>query len=158
MLLRPWRESDAAAVESVRHDDRVSRWSNLAVESADEWMARQRDRTDGVSRAIATGSDEIAIGKVALRLLADEPTTAELSYWLVPTARGHGYAAAACRELSGWAFESGGLRGIRLDVETDNAASERVARALGAVRAEAFDHTEIDRAGVARELRAWVLT
>jgi hypothetical protein len=38
--LRPWREAYAPAVDSMRDDTFVVRWSGMADEPAGEWIAR----------------------------------------------------------------------------------------------------------------------
>ena len=155
--LRRWRATDAPAVEAVRDDPFVARWSNMAAEHTHEWIARQHDRADGVSLAITVDPDAPAVGKVALGHLDQSAATAELSYWLVPAVRRRRRATAACRGLCDWALSEGGLRRILLEIDDDNPASESVARALGASRAAELDHTEVDRAGVTRQLRVWTL-
>jgi RimJ/RimL family protein N-acetyltransferase len=100
LRLRRWRTTDTPAVEAVRPDPFVSRWSNLTAESADEWIARQRDRTDGVSLGITTAREDIAVGKVALGHVDPNSATAELSYWLVPDAGSRGLATAASHTMS----------------------------------------------------------
>ncbi len=136
----------------------VTRWSGLADETADQWIARQRNRADGVSLAVAIDVERVAIGKVALGHLDENAAFAELSYWLVPSMRGKSFATAASLVLCRWGFERLNLRRIRLDIDVDNTASQSVARALGAIRNSSLDHLELDRTGTARRLLAWTIS
>ena len=155
--LRPWRPADAATVEAIRTDPIVGRWSGLAAESAAAWIARQCHRGDGVSLAVTEPPGESALGKVALGRYDRGAGRAELSYWLTGPARGRGLAVAACRTLCEWGFTSAGLAAIVFDIEVDNEASKRVARALGASPVPGPPHVEIDRGGIARRLAAYVV-
>jgi RimJ/RimL family protein N-acetyltransferase len=148
--LRPWRAGDAQAVEEIAGDPVVARWSGLASEGAAAWIARQLDRSDGISLAVTVPPDRGAVGKVALGAHDRSARCAELSYWVLPRARGKGVAAAAARALCSWGFTYLGLRTIVLDIEEDNGPSLRLAAALGAV--PAGTHVERDRTGVARTL------
>jgi RimJ/RimL family protein N-acetyltransferase len=155
--LRPWRAADAAIVEAIRADPNVSRWSGLAAEDTAAWIARQCDRGDGVSLAVTEPPGETAVGKVAFGRYDRGAGRAELSYWLIGPARGRGLAVAACRTLCEWGFTSAGLAAIVLDIEVDNEASKRVARALGASPAPGPPRVEIDRGGIPRLLVAYVV-
>ncbi len=150
--LRPWRAGDVAAVEAVLDDPLVTRWAALADEGPEAWIARQRDRTDSVSLAITRAGEDVALGRVALGRHEPAARRAELSYWLVPPARGQGLALAAARALCAWAFARLPLDVVVLRIERGNEASLRLARRLGAVPVEGPPRTEADRAGVRRAL------
>lgn len=62
----------------------------------------------------------------------DQPA-GELSYWLLPEARGRGLAVTAVTEMMRIAADAG-LKSLVLDIEEENAASIRVAEHLGAER------------------------
>jgi len=63
---------------------------------------------------------------------SDQPA-GELSYWLLPDARGRGLAFTAVGEMMKIAADAG-LKSLVLDIEEENAASIRVAEHLGAER------------------------
>ena len=86
---------------------------------------------------------------------ADRPA-GELSYWLVPEARGRGLASAAVRLMMASVVAGTGLRSVVLDIEAGNVASARLAERLGAER-RFPTRVEIDRSGVARTLVVYVL-
>jgi RimJ/RimL family protein N-acetyltransferase len=166
--LRPWRASDAPAIAVMTDEEHIRRWSSMG-DDVPGWIERQRAQSRGPSRAICLGDDDRALGKMALRLpghaspatscaaigAADAPV-GELSYWLVPAARGQGLAAAAVRAMIRVAAEMTSLRTVVLDIEPDNASSVRLARRLGAERRRP-ERTEPDRAGVERALAVFVL-
>jgi RimJ/RimL family protein N-acetyltransferase len=155
VALRPWRPQDAAAVAPMRDDPVVRRWSSLP-HGVDAWLERQRSKPDGVSFALTGAGDDRAVGKMALGHLDLDARHAELSYWVLPAARGRGLAARGARTLAAWGFEALGLRAVLLDIDVDNAPSRRVAEALGA-RPRDAPHVETDRNGVPRELLVYEL-
>ena len=57
----------------------------------------------------------------------------QLSYWIFPEYRGHGYAARAMRLVVEYAFEHFGIERAEVDIEVDNHASRGVARQAGFV-------------------------
>lgn len=81
----------------------------------------------------------------------------ELSYWLVPDARGRGLAWAAVETMmESFVATTTTLRSVVLDVEVTNAASLRVAHRLGAQRREP-ERVELDRSGDPSRLVIFVL-
>jgi [ribosomal protein S5]-alanine N-acetyltransferase len=110
------------------------------------WLRREVSEERGPSRAICLPDDDRAVGRVAVRLpqfaseavrcvavkASDQPA-GELSYWLLPGARGRGLALSAVEEMMKIAANAG-LKSLVLDIEEGNVASIRVAERLGAVR------------------------
>jgi RimJ/RimL family protein N-acetyltransferase len=109
--LRPWRDQDAPVIQAMADDPHIRRWSSLGTD-VQTWIARQRAGTRGPSLAICTTGHDDALGKIALRLPGQaSPATScaairpgdhpvgELSYWLLPEARGRGLAAAAVQVM-----------------------------------------------------------
>jgi len=150
-------------------DPHIRRWSSLDADVSG-WIERQRAEVRGPSRAICLAGDDRALGKVALRLpghaspattcaairAADHPA-GELSYWLVPEARGRGLAAGAVALMMDLAAATTDLRSLVLDIEDTNAASLRLAQRLGAER-RAPARVERDHTGAPRTLIVFVLT
>ncbi len=166
--LRAWRASDAPWIEPIREDPHLRAWSSMGDDVA-AWIERQRAGIRGPSRAICAPGGDRPLGKVALRLPghASEATTCaaiapgdapvgELSYWILPAARGRGLAGAAVRELVAWAAVHTDLRSVVLDVEAANEASQRLAARLGAQRRRPTRH-ELDRFGERREMIVFLL-
>ena len=150
-------------------DDHVRRWSSLP-DDVDAWVERERAEARGPSRAICLAGDDRALGKVALRLpgraspattcdaiVASDHPVGELSYWLVPPARGRGLALAAVLEM----LRHGRRRRPTCARSCSTSRTTTPPRCvspqrLGAERREPA-RIELDRAGVpqnARRLRA----
>lgn len=168
MLLREWRRDDAAAIASVLTDPEVTKWSHIAELGPERWIAEQRHGSRGPSMAVCGAEDEV-LGKVALRLPghaspatscaairpSDHPV-AELSYWVLPHARGRGVATAAAHAMLDVARELSDVHSVVLDIEVDNIASIRVAERVGATRREPT-RMERDRQGVPRTLAVFIV-
>jgi [ribosomal protein S5]-alanine N-acetyltransferase len=155
--LRTWRAADAEALTPLLDDPIVRRWSSLAWMSPADWIALRGTRPESISFAIVTpDADDEPLGNVGLHHLDLPARRGELSYWLLPCARGRGLATRAARALVRHGFEVMGLESIVLDIEVDNEASQAVARRLGAVPVEA-GRAEADGDGVVRRLVLWEL-
>ncbi len=166
--LRRWRLEDADDVAMMAHDEHFGVWSTMR-EDLEGWIRGEVAEARGPTRAICLSDDDRALGRVALRPphlasdavrceavgAADQPA-GELSYWLVPEARGRGLAYAAVRLMLSTVVPAIGLRSVVLDIEAGNIASMRLADRLGAERR---DPTRVkpDRSGTPRELVVYVL-
>ncbi|MGW6933477.1 GNAT family N-acetyltransferase [Lentzea sp. NPDC054927] len=134
--LRPWRETDVQTVMAAFACPDIQRWHVRRMDTADEarswitgWVARWDDETDA-SWAIADSRDQ-PVGQVGLRAVSLFEASADLSYWVLPEARGAGVAVRATDTLTRWAFDTVGLHRISLEHSTANLASCRVATRLG---------------------------
>lgn len=167
--LRPWRLEDAPDIAVMADDDHIRHWSSLP-DGVEAWLMRERAQARGPSRAICLAGDDRALGKVALRLpgraspattcaaiVASDHPVGELSYWLVPAARGRGLAHAAVLTMLRSIADTTDVRSVVLDIEEHNAASVRLAERLGAERREP-SRVEVDRTGVPRTLVVFVLS
>lgn len=169
VVLREWEPSDAPAVAAMLGDQHIRRWSSLPALGPEAWIAEQRAGRRGPSRAICLADDPTVLGKIALRrpghaspatscaaIRPDDQPAAELSYWIVPAARGLGLAGAAASRLLATITPADGIRSVVLDIETVNVASLRLAARLGA-EPRLPHRTERDRSGVPRTLTVHVL-
>jgi RimJ/RimL family protein N-acetyltransferase len=86
-----------------------------------------------VTLVIADASSDALLGGVALREIEWERGVGEISYWLLPGARGRGVATRAARLLSVWGIEQG-LERIQGYAAVDNAPSQRVLERAGFTR------------------------
>lgn len=167
--LRAWRESDVRDVAVMAGDEHVRHWSNLG-EDVGAWLTAERDELRGPSRAICLADDDRALGRVALRvpehasravrcaaMCREDQPAGELSYWVVPEARGRGIARAAVARMLEEIARTMSLRSVVLDIEETNTASARVAEAVGAER-RSPPRVEVDRTGSARTLVVYVVT
>ena len=137
--------ADLAQIAPMTSDEYLSPWWWMA-DDLQAWLRREMSEERGPSRAICLSGDDRALGRVAVRLpqfasdavrcdavqASDQPA-GELSYWLVPRARGRGLAFTAVTEMTKIAAGAG-LRSLALDIEEGNVASIRVAERLGAAR------------------------
>jgi RimJ/RimL family protein N-acetyltransferase len=72
------------------------------------------------------------VGEAALHDLDLAAGSANLSYWIAPSARRRGYGSLAAAMVARFAFRDLGLRQLRFVVAPDNLASARIARKLTA--------------------------
>ncbi|HET6864984.1 MAG TPA: GNAT family N-acetyltransferase [Solirubrobacteraceae bacterium] len=166
--LRRWRLEDAERVTVMAGNEWLSPWSTM-VDGVEEWIRREMAEVRGPTRAICLSDDDRALGRVALRPpeLASEAVrceavresdrpAGELSYWLVPEARGRGLAHAAVRLMIDSVAPALRLRSVVLDIEDGNVPSIRLAERLGAERrSPTREHP--DRFGAAHTMVIYVL-
>jgi [ribosomal protein S5]-alanine N-acetyltransferase len=167
--LRRWRLTDAADIAVMSDDQHVRAWSGMASD-LEGWIRSEIAEERGPSRAICLADDDRALGRVAVRppefaseavrcaaVRASDQPAGELSYWLLPQARGRGLARLAVELMVSSVVAHMGLRSLVLDIETGNAASLRLAQRLGAER-RLPSRVEPDRSGTPRTLVVHVLT
>ncbi|MDN5724910.1 MAG: GNAT family N-acetyltransferase [Propionibacteriales bacterium] len=144
--LRPWRDSDVEAAEETDHPAHfVPAGAIPSPDNWDAWLGRRRlvmSRGTSINWCIADAVTDRALGEVLVFVHGGtlaEQDTAELGYYVYPSARGRGVAGTAARLAVEHAFASpdqGGLGLRRLLAETaaDNTASTRVLTTLGFTR------------------------
>ncbi|GAB3434414.1 GNAT family N-acetyltransferase [Actinophytocola sediminis] len=132
----------------------IQRWHIRRMDTHDEargwiadWTTRWNNETDA-SWAIVNNCDDQPIGQVGLRTISLFEASAQLSYWVLPDARGTGVAVRATHALTQWIFDVVHLHRISLEHSTANLASCRVAAKLG------FD-VEGTRRSVTRHADGW---
>ena len=134
VVLRPWQPSDRPAVVAAYADPAIQRWHcrSMTDDEARDWIAawpgRWRSET-GAGWAVLDGGD--VAGQISLRRLALVEGLAEVSYWVLPTARGRGIAARSLSAMTAWCFTTLRLHRVELCHSTENVASCRVARQAG---------------------------
>ncbi|MFE2722338.1 GNAT family N-acetyltransferase [Kitasatospora sp. NPDC059327] len=152
LLLRPFRDEDAAALVEIYRDETLRHFTRTPVTDLAEaarWLdVQRRGRAEGVRYGFAvlepqvgtTGADPTRDGPATLVanvvLKRGEPgaPAAEVGYWTAAAARGRGVAPRALEALTRWAFAAFAADGlVRLDLlhQVDNAASCRVAEKAG---------------------------
>ena len=158
--------ADIDQVARMTDDEYLRPWWWMA-EDLPAWLHREVSEERGPTRAICLPDDDRALGRVAVRLpefaseavrsaavqTSDQPA-GELSFWLLPDARGQGLALTAVTEMMKIAADAG-LNSLVLDIEEGNVASIRVAERLGAARRTPRVHT--DRFGNDRTMVVYVL-
>jgi RimJ/RimL family protein N-acetyltransferase len=130
LVLRPWRPSDAAAVVQAYSEPRIQRWHvrSMTEDEARAWIGAWPDRwaqESGAGWAIADAT--ALVGQISLRRLNLAEGLGELSYWVLPAARGQRVATRALCALTAWAFDELGLHRLELAHSVRNPESCRVA-------------------------------
>lgn len=136
--LRPWRDTDVAALVAACQDPEISRWTSVPNPYGEaDARAYLLQRFDAIHAgnaapfAIVDAPDGQLLGSVALNWLDWKHRRGEVGYWLAREARGHGHATRAVRLISGWGFRTLGLERIELLAATANPASQAVAERAG---------------------------
>lgn len=143
LLLRPWASEDVALLAALSSIPRVTRYIGLghtwtalkAITVSDRALDHWREHGFGwrVVVHVASGTD---IGLLALNVMGAgtaglDPDEHELGWWLSPEYWGHGYATEAARVVADDAFGSLHVPHLTARIQPDNAASIRVASAIG---------------------------
>jgi [ribosomal protein S5]-alanine N-acetyltransferase len=136
LVVRPWKSRDAAAVRKAFAVPDIQRWHMRRIDNDGEalqWISDWGRRWDEERDAgwAVTRADDQTVGQVSLRTVMLFAATAQLSYWVVPSARGTAVAARATRCIVRWAFNTLGLHRLFVVHSTANPASCRVAAAAG---------------------------
>lgn len=136
--IRPVQVTDADAIYLACQDELIQKWT-VAVpipyerRHAEEFVrvivpAGWAAGTD-LTWAIEEPSAQQLLGVISLNRIAHG--SAEVGYWLSPTARGHGVAANALAQVCRAGFERFGLQSIQWRALVGNEASRRVAERVG---------------------------
>lgn len=133
-VLRPWQSSDAPALVEAYAEPSIQRWHvrTMTDEEAREWVnswSRRWTAETGCGWAITDGSQ--LLGQICLRRLNLSDGVGEISYWVVPAARGQRVATHALGALTAWVFGDVHLHRLEIAHSTMNPASCRVAMNAG---------------------------
>jgi RimJ/RimL family protein N-acetyltransferase len=137
--LRAWRKGDIATVIEASRDPYIPKVTSVPAPitkgAAERWLERQdvRSRSGlGISLAVAEAERDEAVGAVVL--MHRGRGVYGLGYWLLPGARGRGFASRAVALLVEWALAQKGVGELEALVEPWNEQSIRVAERAGFVR------------------------
>jgi RimJ/RimL family protein N-acetyltransferase len=132
VLLRAAEHRDLPAIVAGIQDPDVMRWIGPPQGSAHDVLVQNEERWARGSPTLSICElDGTCVGKVWLNVPEADRSTGFVGYWLLPVARGRGYATAAVRLLSSWAIRELGVTRIRLTTAPDNERSHRVAERSG---------------------------
>ena len=138
LLLRPWRQSDAAVLALLLRDPEIPRWTFMApgMDKAAvlEWIARAKQlaaEDRAAIFAIVDRTQERVVGSVGLGNFDWRSAVADVFYWIGADFRRQGLATRAVRLISDWGFTTLSLGRIQLFAHPDNLASHRVAERAG---------------------------
>ena len=151
LTLRPWRAADAPTVRTAFSDPGIQRWHLRGMDSdaeAREWATAWAEcwqAESKISWAIVDGADEPR-GQVGLRNVSLFEASADVSYWVLPTARGAGIAVRAVATLTEWAFGTVRLNRLSIVHSMKNTGSCRVASKSGfdleGIQRQAYRHED----------------
>jgi [ribosomal protein S5]-alanine N-acetyltransferase len=132
LAVRPWQPRDVATVREAFAVPDTQRWHMRSIDDGDEalqWISEWGRRWDAERDAgwAVTRADDQVVGQVSLRTVMLFAAQAQLSYWVLPAARGTAVAARATRCIVRWAFDVLGLHRLFVVHSTANPASCRVA-------------------------------
>lgn len=160
--LRPFRHDDLPLIEEVAQDDFIPTITTVPdVYSADEALAfldRQNFRLssgEGWSLAIVDVTNDQALGQIGLWISHLRKGRAEIGYWVAPSGRNRGAAAAGVGLLSDWAFAHLDVDRLSLFIEPWNVASQKTAERAGYEREVLLKNWE-RVAGVSKDMWAYV--
>jgi ribosomal-protein-alanine N-acetyltransferase len=132
VTLRPSVKGDLPAIAAGIHDEDVVRWVGPPEGSAREVLALNERRWAAGSPTMSIcDRDGRCIGLIWINRRESEPGTGSVGYFLLPDARGQGFAVAAVRLISRWATRDLGITTLRLLTEPANRPSRRVAERSG---------------------------
>ena len=128
LSIRHWSAEDAGWYLAAR-DDVIFAWTTESPAVDEAQFVGELDRLDFENRAgFALAQGDALLGNLAA---IRHETTAELSYWVAPEARGRGAATAGLTMLRDWVVEHWDVDRIELLINPENAASIRVAEKAG---------------------------
>ena len=134
VTLRPLREDDLPAIERGIADPDVVRWIG-PTDSGRELLERNLARwAEGTSAnfSICDRTDAV-LGQVWMTRDLADANRGRVGYWLLPEARGKGYATRSVHLISRWVLGDLGLARLSLFTEPSNERSRRVAERSGYV-------------------------
>ncbi len=139
LILRKFNESDADSLLSFRGDPEVMRFSITEPETREDIQTKylpscwRRYSRDSLGQwAVVRKSDGICVGEcgICVQEIADEREF-EISYRMRRDCWGIGLATEAARACRDYGFQKAGLRRLISIIESENAASIRVAEKMG---------------------------
>lgn len=110
----------------------------------------------GYSFAVARRADDLLVGQVGVWLRDRGQGRATLGYWVRPSARGNGFAAAALGAATGFVRSLEGIVRLELYIEPGNRGSIRTAERCG-YRREGLLRSHQEIAGRRRDMALYAL-
>lgn len=132
LVLRQWREDDAALVYRECQDPEILRWIPVIP----------RPYTQEHARAFVTGEldlgpyqfaveiDGAVVGSIGMRV-DEQAREGHIGYWCARNTRGQGITSRALRILCEYSLDELALERLELITDPDNLASQRVATKVG---------------------------
>lgn len=139
LILRKFNESDVDALLSFRGDPEVMRFSITGPETREDIQTKylpsclRRYSRDGLGQwAVVRKTDGMCVGECGICAQEIEGKKEfEISYRMRRDCWGNGLATEAARACADYGFKKAGLRRLISIIESENAASIRVAEKMG---------------------------
>ncbi|MGC1380223.1 MAG: GNAT family protein [Candidatus Baltobacteraceae bacterium] len=150
--LRPYRLTDAPALQALADDFLVARWMTsrfphpYTQRDAEEWVARAVGGTRGHNVGIEVDG-HLAGGAGIEPCDGEQRGVGVFGYWLGRAYWGRGIATDAARTLADYALAAGGLHRLEATVFVQNVASARVLEKAGFTREGTLRARYVDRDG-----------
>ncbi|GAA1644555.1 MULTISPECIES: GNAT family N-acetyltransferase [Brevibacterium] len=150
--LRSWSPSDAEALAEIYAESDPELQRNIPEEhtaaGASTWIESiLTAEADGTARAFVIVDGTRILGNVMATGVERRHSTAWISYWLRPEARGQGLASSALRTLVDVLHDDLGVYRLELGYRVNNPASGVVAAAAGFL-VEGRERQRLDYGGV----------
>lgn len=140
LLLRPFRVDDLGAFVAYRSDPEIARYQSweptYAMGDAESFLESQRGLVFGqpgewLQLAIVDRQTGTVYGDCAVRVLTDQPATAEIGVTLAPTSHGKGIATEALTAVLDELFDKLGMHRVFAETDDRNGAVGRLFERLG---------------------------
>lgn len=140
LLLRPFRTDDLEAFVGYRSDSDVARFQSwdatYSMPDARRFMASQDGLVFGepgewLQLAIIDRETQTLYGDCAVRVLTDQPATAEIGVTLAKASQGKGIATEALTAVLVELFEQHGIHRVFAETDDRNVAVARLLERLG---------------------------
>jgi RimJ/RimL family protein N-acetyltransferase len=140
LWLRPFRAEDLPAFVAYRSDPEVARYQSwdttYSMADAERFLASQQEVGFGqpgewVQLAAVDRVSGERCGDCAVRVVADQPATAELGVTLAPEHQGRGLAGEALAAVIGRLFGEHGIHRIYAEADDRNLGVHRLFERLG---------------------------
>jgi RimJ/RimL family protein N-acetyltransferase len=140
--LRPPAEKDVVAIFNACQDPLIPRFTTVP---ANYTMAHALDYVQRVPASIelkrelpfviefGVGDEKEFAGVISFHTISIENHRAEIGYWIHAPMRGKGISTIAAKMITGYGFETMGLKRIEAAVDLDNHASQKLLLSAGYV-------------------------
>lgn len=137
--LRPFGAHDVGAIVAAGHDPKIVRHTLMpehpTTAAARDWLERAiTGWARGEARFAIVACDDPTdqcLGQIGLAIPDHPRDNGEAFYWLLPQARGRGWAGKALHLISRWGVAVLGVERVSVLIEPDNGSSLAVARSAG---------------------------
>ena len=133
VALRVPGEQDLPAIDRRMVDPDIVRWMGQSDHAARELLELNLTRwAEGTAATFSVcDPNDACLGHVWVRVDPADAHRGSVGYWLLPEARGKGFATRAVQLVSRWALGELGMARLSLAAEPSNHRSQRVAERSG---------------------------